>query len=72
MIHRYAMLGILTEQGHPVTSVGILDVPAADDRSTGERKPVPGKRCPECGTKTLIRKDGCAFCTSCGHIGACG
>jgi len=72
MIHRYAMLGILTEQGHPLTNVGILDVPAAEGRSTGERKPLAGKKCPECGNKTLIRKDGCAFCTSCGHVGACG
>ena len=31
-----------------------------------------GKKCPECGAHTLIKKDGCAFCTSCGHVGSCG
>ncbi len=72
MIHRYAMLGILTEDGYPLTSVGILDVPVAEGQSTSERKPLAGKKCPECGNKTLIRKDGCAFCTACGHVGACG
>ena len=72
MIHRYAMLGILTEQGHPLTSAGILDVPAAERRSMGALKPLVGTKCPECGNKALIRKDGCAFCTACGHVGACG
>lgn len=72
MIHRYAMLGILTERGHPLASTGILDVPAAESESAAERKPVAGRKCPECGNKTLIRKDGCAFCTGCGYVGACG
>ena len=33
---------------------------------------LPGKKCPECGNRALIRKDGCEFCTQCGHMGACG
>ena len=28
--------------------------------------------CPECGNRALIKKDGCEFCTACGHVGACG
>ena len=40
-------------------------------RSAG-LKPLPGKKCPECGNKALIRKDGCDFCTDCGYTGACG
>jgi len=32
----------------------------------------PKRKCPECGNRSLIRKDGCEFCTSCGHVGACG
>jgi ribonucleoside-diphosphate reductase alpha chain len=51
MIHRYAMLGILTEDGYPLTSVGILDVPAAESQSTGERTPLAGKKCPSVGTR---------------------
>ena len=72
MIHRYAMLGLLTEDGYPVAHVGILTVPAAEQADTGELRPLGGKKCPECGNKTMIRKDGCDFCTSCGHTGACG
>ena len=72
MIHRYAMLGLLTEEGYPVAHVGILAVPAAERANTGELKPLAGKKCPECGNRTLIRKDGCDFCTACGHTGACG
>jgi ribonucleoside-diphosphate reductase alpha chain len=33
---------------------------------------ISGKKCPECGDHTVIKKDGCEFCTSCGHIGSCG
>ena len=31
-----------------------------------------GKKCPECGAHALIKKDGCEYCTSCGHLGTCG
>lgn len=38
--------------------------------------PVPqamaGKKCSECGAHAVIRKDGCDYCTQCGHLGACG
>jgi ribonucleoside-diphosphate reductase alpha chain len=72
MIHRYAMLGLLTETGYPVATVGILAVPAHEQESAGELKVLPGRKCPECGNKTVIHKDGCDFCTACGHVGACG
>jgi ribonucleoside-diphosphate reductase alpha chain len=72
MIHRYAMLGILTEEGYPVEHAGILAVPPAEQAHSAELKTLPGKKCPECGNKALIRKDGCDFCTDCGFTGACG
>jgi len=72
MIHRYAMLGILDERGYPVEHAGILAVPAAEQAAGDALKTLPGKRCPECGNKTLIRRDGCDFCTDCGYTGACG
>jgi ribonucleoside-diphosphate reductase alpha chain len=72
MIHRYAMLGLLTEAGYPVATAGILAVPAHERESAGELRVLPGRKCPECGNKTVIRKDGCDFCTACGHVGACG
>ena len=72
MIHRYAMLGILTEQGYPIEHAGILAVPVTELAGSSELKIIPGRKCPECGNKTLIRKDGCDFCSTCGYIGACG
>jgi len=34
--------------------------------------PMAGAKCPECGAYAMIRKDGCDYCTQCGHIGSCG
>jgi ribonucleoside-diphosphate reductase alpha chain len=72
MIHRYAMLGILTEEGYPVEHAGILAVPPAEQSYSAGLKPLPGQKCPECGNRAMIRKDGCNFCTDCGYTGACG
>ncbi|MEO7337530.1 MAG: ribonucleoside-diphosphate reductase, adenosylcobalamin-dependent, partial [Caldimonas sp.] len=69
IIHRYAMLGVLDEEGRPLREMGILQAPTD---ATAEVGPLPGARCPECGNATLIHKDGCDFCTACGHIGSCG
>jgi ribonucleoside-diphosphate reductase alpha chain len=71
IIHRYAMLGILDEHGYPVQQMGVLEIPEGQIKPTGI-KPIVGKMCKECGNATLIKKDGCEFCTSCGAIGACG
>ncbi len=70
MIHRYAMLGVLDEEGFPLGATGLLEPPAP--RATGQLAPQAGKPCPECGNATMIHKDGCDFCTSCGYVGACG
>ncbi len=71
IIHRYAMLGILDEHGYPVQQMGVLEIPEGQIKPTTV-KPMTGKHCKECGNATLIKKDGCEFCTSCGAIGACG
>lgn len=71
IIHRYAMLDILDEHGYPVQQMGVLEIPEGQIKPTGI-KPLTGKICKECGNATLIKKDGCEFCTSCGAIGACG
>ncbi len=68
IIHRYAMLGILDENGMPLQQMGILEPPAGSKSA----KPTPGKLCSECGNYTMIRKDGCDFCTACGAVGTCG
>ncbi|NNM69724.1 MAG: adenosylcobalamin-dependent ribonucleoside-diphosphate reductase [Gallionella sp.] len=71
IIHRYAMLGILDENGYPVQQMGVLEIPEGQIKPTAI-KPLAGKVCKECGNATLIKKDGCEFCTRCGAIGACG
>ena len=73
IIHRYAMLGVLDERGYPINEMGVLEIPAAD-REPEETvyRALPGRQCKECGNFTLIKKDGCEFCTACGAIGACG
>ena len=68
IIHRYAMLGILNEEGYPLRDMGVLDTPEAREAS----KTMAGKTCPECGNPTVIHKDGCDFCTACGYVGQCG
>lgn len=70
IIHRYAMLGVLDEAGFPLHRMGVLDTPAG--APDGQPRPMAGKPCPECGNATLIHKDGCEFCTSCGYVGQCG
>ncbi len=68
IIHRYAMLGVLDEEGLPLREMGVLDSPKNQTAPTT----MAGKVCPECGNPTVIHKDGCDFCTACGYVGACG
>jgi len=68
VIHRYAMLGVLDERGFPTREMGILEAPRAE----GEPRLMKGARCRECGNYTVIRKDGCDFCSACGWVGVCG
>jgi ribonucleoside-diphosphate reductase alpha chain len=68
VIHRYAMLGVLDERGYPTREMGILEAPRAGE----EPAVMKGARCRECGNYTVIRKDGCDFCSACGWTGVCG
>ena len=68
IIHRYAMLGVLDEEGFPLREMGVLDAPKGKTTVTT----MAGKVCPECGNPTVIHKDGCDFCTACGYVGQCG
>lgn len=75
IIHRYAMLGILDEEGYPIEPMGVLDLPEGVTplhRAVGAQEVMPGKHCDNCGAYAVIRKDGCDFCTACGELGACG
>ncbi len=68
IIHRYAMLGILREDGLPLTQAGLV----SDEPAKGSAPLMKGAACPECGNHTMIRKDGCDYCTACGYVGVCG
>lgn len=68
IIHRYAMLGVLDEEGYPLREMGVLEAPGGKE----EPAALAGRPCPECGNPTVIRKDGCDFCTACGFVGQCG
>jgi len=70
VIHRYTMLGVLDDAGYPLRDMGILQPP--DPSETAASAPLAGTACPECGNHAVIHKDGCEFCTACGHIGSCG
>jgi ribonucleoside-diphosphate reductase alpha chain len=70
ILHRYAMLGVLDGEGYPVEPMGVVQ--GAGERSGGNPVPRGGRRCEECGSYAVIRRDGCDFCTACGAVGACG
>jgi len=72
IIHRYAMLGVLDEDGFPLHAMGILEAPAPKANGAVTAPVLAGRPCPECGNATLIHKDGCDFCTACGYVGQCG
>lgn len=78
LIHRYAMLGLLDEDGyayHDEIQIGETeqeDSNVIPFRSVGAMQTASAKACGECGNYSLIRKDGCDFCTSCGNVGTCG
>jgi ribonucleoside-diphosphate reductase alpha chain len=67
ILHRYAMLGLLDENGMARRAMGILESPSETHVPV-----IAGAKCPDCGNATLIRKDGCDYCTSCGYVGVCG
>ena len=67
-IHSNAIIGILDDSGFPLQQMGILQPPS----DTTSPMPTAGKLCGECGNHTMIRKDGCDFCTACGAVGTCG
>jgi ribonucleoside-diphosphate reductase alpha chain len=73
VIHRYAMLGVLDEEGYPLREMGVLAAPTAKSTAAGAAPALQaGSPCPECGNAAVIHKDGCEFCTACGYVGQCG
>jgi ribonucleoside-diphosphate reductase alpha chain len=72
ILHRLAMLGVLDNDGQPIKALGYFHQESLA-APVEEVNVMSGyKVCTECSKYTVIRKDGCDFCTSCGHQGSCG
>ncbi len=63
----YALQGLIAQRNE---NPGPGTEPATDP--PGSVRPMAGRPCPSCGAHALIRRDGCEYCTACGHLGACG
>jgi ribonucleoside-diphosphate reductase alpha chain len=75
----YAIEQILARRNNsnlpvPVSSASFVSGIQEEDEllQEGMTTVMAGKKCPECGAHALIKRDGCEYCTSCGHLGACG
>ncbi|MCX8003850.1 MAG: hypothetical protein N2688_02665, partial [Burkholderiaceae bacterium] len=65
----YAIQQIIERKARPATPP---NAPGAAAAIGATPAPLPGRKCPECGARAVIRRDGCDHCTACGHMGACG
>jgi ribonucleoside-diphosphate reductase alpha chain len=74
ILHRYKVLGLLDDEARAIGGAGALALPDADGIATlpTDSPVIAGQSCPACGVHAYIRKDGCMFCTACGHQGECG
>ena len=62
----YAVQNIIAQRS------GVPAVQSAAQAVTAPAAIQTGAKCPECGACAMIRKDGCDWCSECGHLGACG
>jgi ribonucleoside-diphosphate reductase alpha chain len=72
----YAIQNILAQRAASTRESGAVVAPALTQENipaTAGGPPImAGKKCSECGAHAVIRKDGCDYCTQCGHLGSCG
>ena len=70
----YALQNLIAERTQMELPLRDMDAPSPNyTPATQMTLPLmAGKKCPECGAPALIRKDGCEYCTQCGHTGSCG
>ncbi len=68
----YAIQQIIAHRNE--TPVVHVEAASADKAVSAPANPpaMVGKKCGECGAYAVIRKDGCDYCTQCGHVGTCG
>ena len=67
----YAVQNIIARRGAQAP-VNMPPAEAAQMSSSLAPPVMAGKKCSECGAHAVIRKDGCDYCTQCGHLGTCG
>ena len=67
----YALQNIIARRAQ-LGVVAAAPAPAMPELTGMPSGVMAGKKCPECGAHAMIRKDGCDYCTSCGHLGTCG
>jgi ribonucleoside-diphosphate reductase alpha chain len=66
----YAVQNIISSRS---TQAEVLCAAPADATADAMSTAVmAGRKCSECGAHAVIRKDGCEYCTQCGHLGSCG
>ncbi len=67
----YAVQNIIARRAHQGAASA---APVVDIQVDAALSPpvMAGKKCGECGAHAVIRKDGCDYCTQCGHLGVCG
>ncbi|NMM07586.1 adenosylcobalamin-dependent ribonucleoside-diphosphate reductase [Polaromonas sp.] len=67
----YAVQNIITRRASQPAAHA---APEVEQQATSALSPpvMAGKKCSECGAHAVIRKDGCDYCTQCGHLGTCG
>lgn len=67
----YALQNIIGRRGLANGNASAAAAPQVEGPASA-MPPMTGRKCPECGAYAMIRKDGCDYCTHCGHLGACG
>ena len=68
----YAIQNILARRARQQAPALVQDTAHGDAPLAAAPPVMAGKKCPECGAHAMIRKDGCDYCTQCGHMGTCG
>ncbi|MCO6440507.1 MAG: hypothetical protein J5I81_05330 [Nitrococcus mobilis] len=72
LLHRYAMLGLLDEQGLPVDAMGLTASDEAGEADAPSSQAMATNRlCRDCGHRAVVRHDGCDHCRACGAVGDC-
>lgn len=68
----YAIQNILIQRATGQQAQEALSPDQQSVPAVGTPPVMAGKKCSECVAHAVIRKDGCDYCTQCGHLGSCG